>query len=133
MCRIKTVHGIRLSDRPTLQPHNCLNNGNATETTLLDLEPQTFSCFTFNRFHSSIVFLIMAKHVCCVNMDLHFILQVFRVIELKLGPQLKDLINSLSGRLLISCYTPAHQFGFSKKKKPISAGFLQLLVSNLVI
>lgn len=31
------------------------------------------------------------EHVCCVNMDLHFILQVFRVIELKHGPQLKDL------------------------------------------
>lgn len=33
-------------------------------------------------------------------MDLHSILQVFRVIELKLGPQLKDLISAL-GRLLI--------------------------------
>lgn len=49
--------------------------------------------------------------MCCVNMDLHFILQVFREIELKLGPQLKDLINALSGRLLISCYTPSHEFG----------------------
>lgn len=59
--------------------------------------------------------------MCCVNMDLHFILQVFREIELKLGPQLKDLINALSGRLLISCYTPSriwpHVF-----KKTNSAG-----------
>lgn len=31
------------------------------------------------------------EHVCCVNMDLHLVLQVFKVIELKLGPQLKDL------------------------------------------
>lgn len=29
--------------------------------------------------------------VCCVNMDLHFILQVFRVNELKLGLRSKDL------------------------------------------
>lgn len=71
----------------------------------------------------------MAKHVCCVNMDLHFILQVFRVIELKLGPQLKDLINALSGRLLISCYTPLHQFGFSCLKKN-SAGFPALGIQS---
>ncbi len=40
-------------------------------------------------------------------MDLHFILQVFKVIELKLGPQLKDLIIALSGRLL-NVATPLH-------------------------
>lgn len=87
-----------------------LNHGNATETMLLDLELHlqllhiqqvSYKCCVFDD----------GEHVCCVNMDLHFILQVF--IELKLGPQLKDLINALCGRLLISRYTPSHQFGFS--------------------
>lgn len=69
---------------------------------LLHIQQVSFKCCVFDN----------GEHVCCVNMDLHFILQVFRVIELKLGPQLKDLINALNGRLLISGYTPAHQFGF---------------------
>lgn len=63
-------------------------------------------------------------------MDLHFILQVFRVIDLKLGPQLKDLINALNGRLLISGYTPAHQFGFFLKNKTNSAGFPALCIQS---
>lgn len=78
----------------------------------LDLEPHlqllhiqlvSFKCCVFDN----------GQRVYCVNMDLHFILQVFRVIELKLGPQLKDLIKALSGRLLIGCYTPSYKFGFT--------------------
>lgn len=53
------------------------------------------------------MYLTMAN-MCVVNMDLHFILQVFRVIALKHGPQLKDLISALSGRLVISGCTSAH-------------------------
>lgn len=77
---------------------------NSTEMMHIDLEPHrqllyiqqvSFKCCIFDN----------GEHVYCVNMDLHFILQVFKVIELKLGPHLKDLINALSGRLLILCYT----------------------------
>lgn len=60
-------------------------------------------------------------------MDLHFILQVFRVIELKLGPLLKDLKNALSGRNSI----PLHP-NLASLVKTKRAGKL-LLVSNLVI
>lgn len=90
---------------------------------LLHIQQVSFKCCIFDN----------GEHVCCVNMDLHFILQVFRVIELKLGPQLKDLINALSGRLLISFYTPSHQFGHMfKMTKQIQLVF-RLLVSNLVL
>lgn len=58
-----------------------------------------------------VMYIWHGEHVCCVNMDLRFILQVVRVIEIKLGPQLKELINALSGRLFISCHTPSNQFG----------------------
>lgn len=44
------------------------------------------------------------ERLYCVNMDLHFILQVFRVIELKLGPQLKMLLNAPTGRFLIGSF-----------------------------
>lgn len=66
-------------------------------------------------------------------MDLHFILQVFRVIELKLGPHLMDLINALSGRLLISYYTPFTPIWpvmFFKKQVQL---VFQLLVANPVM
>lgn len=67
-------------------------------------------------------------------MDLHFILQVFRVIELKLGPQLKDLINALSGRLLYQLlhpFTPIWLLMFLKTKQ-IEPDF-QLFVSNPIM
>lgn len=63
---------------------------------LLHIQQVSFKCCVFDN----------GEHVYCVNMDLHFILQVFRVVDLKLGPQLKDLINALSGRLLIGRCTP---------------------------
>ena len=69
---------------------------------LLHIQQVSFKCCVFYN----------GEHVLCVNMDLHFILQVFRVIELKVGPQLKYHINALSGRLLISRYAPSQQFGF---------------------
>lgn len=53
-------------------------------------------------------------------MDLHSILQVFRVIELKLGPQLMDLIRAL-GRLLI-VVTPLY-FNLASCIRRNSAGF----------
>lgn len=52
------------------------------------IQQVTFKCCVFDN----------GQHVCCVNMDLHFILQVFRVIDLKVGPQLKDVISALTGR-----------------------------------
>lgn len=89
---------------------------------LLHIQQVSFKCCVFDN----------GQHVYCVNMDLHFILQVFRVIELKLGPQLKDLINALSGRLLIGCYTPSQKFGFSFSENKFSC-FFQHLVSNLAM
>lgn len=82
-----------------------------TETMSLDLEPH-LQLLHIQQVSFKCCIIDNGEHVCCVNMDLHFILQVFRVIELKLGPQIKDLINALSG-LLIRCYTPSHQFGLS--------------------
>lgn len=67
---------------------------------LLHIQQVSFKCCIFEN-----------GELVCVNMDLHSILQVFRVIELKLGPHYKDLKNALSGRLLISCYTPLYKFG----------------------
>lgn len=61
-------------------------------------------------------------------MDLHFILQVFRVIELKLGPVLKDLKNALSGRFeLLRPFTSIWIQIFKQIELDV-----QLLVSNLV-
>lgn len=60
-----------------------VSSGNSPEVMHLDLEPHfqllhiqqvSFKCCIFDN----------GEHVCCVNMDLHFILQV---IELKHGPQ----------------------------------------------
>lgn len=65
------------------------------------------------------------RHLYCVNMDLHFILQVFRVNELKLGSRLKELINALNGHYrLMDPLTSIWLLNLKKKEE--TSGFVIL-------
>lgn len=96
---------------------------------LLGLDPHP-QLLHIDRFHSSVVYLTMAN-MCVVLTWIYILHYRCSVIEQKLGPLLKDLINALSGRLLNSCYTLHLIWLLKIFVKQILLFFFQLLVSDL--